>query len=101
MNRTQSGGKYFSAILSAILATAAAGYADNARAAVISVTNCNDSGSGSLRNAIAGASSGDTINLQSVTCPRILLTSGAIAVSQSREAASACMGSETEYAAYR
>jgi hypothetical protein len=82
MNRTQSGGKYLSAILSAILATAAAGYADSARAAVISVTNCNDSGSGSLRNAIASASSGDTISLESLACRRIVLTSGSIEIPQ-------------------
>lgn len=82
MNCNQPGGKHLAAILSSILAMVPAAHASDVRAAVISVSNCNDSGTGSLRNAIAGANSGDTINLQSVACPRILLTSGAIAVPQ-------------------
>ncbi len=39
-----------------------------ASAAPITVTNCADSGAGSLRAAVAGASSGDTISF-SVSCP--------------------------------
>lgn len=46
------------------------------------MTNCNDSGSGSLRNAIASASSGDTISLESLACRRIVLTSGRIEIPQ-------------------
>ena len=45
-----------------------------------SVTNCKDSGAGSLRNAVAGASSGDQLDLGSLHCSKITLTSGAIEV---------------------
>ncbi|MEZ0472980.1 choice-of-anchor Q domain-containing protein [Luteimonas salinilitoris] len=51
-------------------------------AAIRTVTNCNDSGPGSLRSVVANALSGDTIDLASLGCNRILLTSGAIDVSQ-------------------
>jgi hypothetical protein len=51
--------------------------------AVIPVTNCQDSGSGSLRAAVASASSGDTIDLTGLVCSTITLTSGAIAIPQS------------------
>lgn len=44
-----------------------------AHAATRLVTNCNNSGSGSLRAAIAVAVSGDTVDLRSLTCSRILL----------------------------
>ena len=44
-----------------------------AHAATRLVSNCNDSGAGSLRAAVAGAMSGDTIDLRSLTCPRIVL----------------------------
>ena len=45
------------------------------------VTNCNDSGPGSLRQAVAGASGGDTVvfNL-APACPQITLTSGPISI---------------------
>src|SRR5688572_27024831 len=56
--------------------------AADARAATITVSNCNDSGSGSLRNAIANALSGDTIDMTGLTCNRIVLTSGEIVVPQ-------------------
>ena len=46
-----------------------------AHAAVRLVTNCNDSGSGSLRNTVASALSGDTIDMTGLTCSTILLTS--------------------------
>ena len=39
-----------------------------AAAATDTVTNCNDSGTGSLRQAVANASAGDTINF-AVDCP--------------------------------
>lgn len=48
----------------------------------ITVTTCNDSGAGSLRNAVSVAASGDTIDLASLVCSRITLTSGAIDISQ-------------------
>jgi hypothetical protein len=50
-----------------------------ARAAIITVTNGNDSGAGSLRQAITAASPGDTINFApSVTT--VNLTSGELAI---------------------
>lgn len=42
------------------------------------VTSCGDSGSGSVRDAIAGAHSGDTIDLRASACGTIVLTSGAL-----------------------
>jgi len=48
----------------------------------IPVTNCNDSGSGSLRDAVNNANTGDTIDLTNTGCSVISLTTGAIAVTQ-------------------
>lgn len=42
-------------------------------AAVRLVTNCSDSGAGSLRAAIATAASGDVVDLSRLTCTRIIL----------------------------
>lgn len=53
-----------------------------ANAATRVVGNCNDNGVGSLRAAVAAAASGDVIDLRSLTCSRIVLTSGSIAVPQ-------------------
>ena len=53
-----------------------------ASAAVRTVSNCNNSGPGSLRAAVAGAASGDTIDLAALGCRRIVLTGGAIKVPQ-------------------
>jgi hypothetical protein len=50
----------------------------------LKVTNCADSGDGSLRAAVARAVSGDVIDLRALTCNRILLTSGEIVVPQQR-----------------
>lgn len=50
--------------------------------AVIIVSNCADSGAGSLRDAVASAVTGDTIDMTGLLCSTITLTSGAIAVSQ-------------------
>ena len=46
------------------------------------VTNCNDNGPGSLRDAVAGAADDVDIDLSSLTCSTITLTSGAIAIAQ-------------------
>ena len=51
---------------------------DAAHAATRTVSNCNDSGTGSLRAAAAAANSGDLIDLRTLACTRIVLTSGAI-----------------------
>jgi hypothetical protein len=48
------------------------------------VTNCNDSGSGSLRAAVAAAAAGDTIMFGlSPACPVITLTTGEIVITKS------------------
>ena len=53
-----------------------------ARAHVEAVTNCNDSGAGSLRDAVANAADGTTVDFSDLACATITLTSGAIAVTQ-------------------
>src|SRR5688500_9572860 len=53
-----------------------------ADAATRVVGNCNDSGVGSLRAVVSAAASGDVIDLRPLTCSKILLTSGSIAVPQ-------------------
>ncbi len=69
-----------------MLAPAVAGHADDpataAPAATITVANCNNSGPGSLRAAVANAANGDRIDLAALPCNRIVLTSGAIEVPQ-------------------
>jgi hypothetical protein len=47
----------------------------------IVVTNCDDSGDGSLRWALAAAVSGDTLDLTSLQCSLITLTSGELSTS--------------------
>ncbi|HET8897347.1 MAG TPA: IPTL-CTERM sorting domain-containing protein [Rhodanobacteraceae bacterium] len=54
----------------------------NAVAAVLPVSNCNDNGAGSLRDVIAGAATGDTIDLTALTCSTITLTSGTVSIPQ-------------------
>lgn len=51
-----------------------------APAATRTVTNCNDSGPGSLRDVAAISGSGDTLDLTSLTCGVITLETGAIAL---------------------
>jgi hypothetical protein len=51
-------------------------------AGAIAVTNCDDAGPGSLRDAVAAAASGDTIDLTQLDCSTITLTSGAIGVAE-------------------
>jgi len=68
-------------ISSAFIATACC-LSPTLYAATRVVTNCNDSGAGSLRNAIAGALTGDTIDMSSLGCSRIVLTSGELTVPQ-------------------
>ena len=55
--------------------------ASPAGAATVAVTNCNDSGAGSLRQTVANASAGDTIDFAlSPSCSLITLTSGEIQI---------------------
>ncbi|MCL1633661.1 hypothetical protein M2650_03250 [Luteimonas sp. SX5] len=53
-----------------------------ASAATLSVANCNDSGSGSLRDTVAQASSGDTVDLTQLNCDQIKLAGTPIAIAQ-------------------
>lgn len=46
------------------------------------VSNCDDSGPGSLRDAVANAATDDEIDLSALTCSRISLTTGAIVILQ-------------------
>ncbi|MEO7433769.1 MAG: choice-of-anchor Q domain-containing protein [Dokdonella sp.] len=50
----------------------------------VGMTNCNDAGPGSLREVITNAVSGDTIDLTSVGCSAITLTTGALIVTQNQ-----------------
>ncbi len=54
--------------------------ASQALAGTITVTSCANNGSGTLRAAVAAASSGDTIDLSQLSCNNINLTSGEITV---------------------
>lgn len=54
----------------------------DATGTTITVTNCNDSGPGSLRAAVANAPDPSTIDLTGLTCDRIGLTSGPIVIPQ-------------------
>jgi hypothetical protein len=49
-------------------------------AATLQVSNCDDAGSGSLRDALANAHSGDNIDLSSLTCSTISLKTGELNV---------------------
>src|SRR4051812_28681162 len=48
--------------------------------AVETVSNCNDAGSGSLRDAVDNAADGDTIDLTQLSCSTISLSTGAILI---------------------
>jgi hypothetical protein len=58
-----------------------ASVAPNRPPALVSVSNCDDSGAGSLREAFTNAVSGDVIDLTSLGCSSITLTSGALTTS--------------------
>jgi len=47
-----------------------------------SVANCNDSGAGSLRQAVLDTASGGTVDLRGLSCSKITLTTGQIEISQ-------------------
>src|SRR4051812_12445750 len=74
----------FANILPALFAIALLGTAPaNLRAATITVTSVADSGTGTLREALASASSGDTISFSLTTPARITLSSGELLVTKS------------------
>jgi len=50
----------------------------NRPAGALPVTNCNDAGAGSLRDAVDNAVSGDTIDMTAIGCSTITLTTGSI-----------------------
>ena len=54
--------------------------APNSTGAIQAVANCNDTGTGSLRDAVTAAVDGDTIDLSALTCSTITLSSGAIEI---------------------
>jgi len=49
-------------------------------AATLQVTNCNDAGSGSLRDTVATAHSGDSVDMSALTCGTISLVTGELRV---------------------
>jgi len=65
-----------SCLLVAIVAAGAVPmcYSTEAAAATVAVSNCNDSGPGSLRSAVGATASGSTIDARSLSCPAITLT---------------------------
>lgn len=65
------------------LLCAAAGSVQSVHAATITVTSTNDSGANTLREALANALNGDTINFAVATPASITLTSGELVVSSS------------------
>ena len=81
MRRIRRTARVCKPLAAAVLAWCGASAA-NAFADTIVVANCNDSGAGSLRDAVLGATSGDTIDLSQLTCSRISLTTGEISVGQ-------------------
>ena len=54
------------------------GGAPKSVATALVVANCNDDGNGSLRDAVARAHSGDTVDMSALTCGVITLSTGAI-----------------------
>lgn len=51
-------------------------------ASAVVVANCNDSGPGSLRDAVSVAADGDTIDMTALACSKITLATGAIGIAQ-------------------
>lgn len=50
--------------------------------ALITVSNCNDAGAGSLRDAVGAAATGDTIDMTALACSTITLSTGSIVIGQ-------------------
>ncbi len=92
------------ALLAAAAGPAPAGAAARAAAfaSTLTVTNTNDAGAGSLRQAIADAASGDTINFNLPAGSAIVLTSGELLINKSLNisgpgAASLSVGSNGQF----
>jgi len=69
------------ALLCLLVVTACSlGYPQPVDAATWVVGSCSDSGPGSLREAIAQSESGDVVDLRSIGCSRLVLTSGALVI---------------------
>lgn len=82
-SRRMPGAALLSLSLVAVVGVASATASTPSTSAMsIAVSNCNDSGSGSLRAAIARAVSGDTIDMRGLTCRAITLSGGAIVIPQ-------------------
>ncbi|MGX5731355.1 choice-of-anchor Q domain-containing protein [Pseudoxanthomonas beigongshangi] len=64
--------------LSASFFLLGAAVSGNVQAATITVANCNDTGPGSLRAAVAAAASGDVVDLRSLACSRIVFGTGSV-----------------------
>jgi hypothetical protein len=62
----------------------ARGAAEPTRGVLVSVTNCDDSGPGSLRDAIGSAPEGAVVDLTALACSTITLATGEIEVPQKR-----------------
>lgn len=75
--RTEASRRIFPALPAARKTAPAAPGAAHATAVI---GNCNDAGAGSLREAVAAAADGDTIDLTQLQCSTITLTTGAIEV---------------------
>ena len=69
-------------VAGAVIAAVLFCQANRAEATTFAVTNCNDSGPGSLRDTVARAQSGDLVDLRGLHCTTIVLTRGAIEIPQ-------------------
>ena len=76
----RSGQNNAHAALAVALGLALTAISGGGHAATQVLMNCNDSGSGSLRAAIAAATSGDIIDASGLACSTISLSTGALAV---------------------
>ena len=74
--------KPLAACLAAVLAVTDSGAAPTHPSGAIVVTNCLDSGAGSLRQAVISGAPGDPIDLTQLACSQISLTSGRIDVNR-------------------
>lgn len=70
------------AALPVLLTAMTAGHVGDAGAATLQVTTCDDTGAGSVRDAVARAVSGDTIDMRALGCNRISLGHGPITILQ-------------------